>query len=194
MYGSSSYKGVVLSFEGNIGSEKSTTMIQFKQQLGIKTGLEPVEEFQKIDGTSTNPLLCFYEAKEDPLPIVLFQNHVKTVLLKNYYRFLNSATNSDPFIIGERLDVRSNFFVFATKLQGYLTDDQWNMFKNSYQINNTPPVHGIVFLNASPTECLARIQKRGRIEEMNIPLSYLEDLENRHTEYKSYLTANNVPC
>ena len=45
-----------------------------------------------------------------------------------------------------------------------------------------PAMNGIIYLRASPSTCLQRIQKRKREEEAAIPLAYLEGLFNLHEQ------------
>lgn len=58
-----------------------------------------------------------------------------------------------------------------------------------------------MYLQSTPEECLKRIHKRGRIEEKNIDIKYLQQLHTLHEEWltneKNVLSINlgqNVDC
>ncbi len=64
--------------------------------------------------------------------------------------------------------------------------DWWRFIMDSFKGLN---LDGLVYLKCAPTVCHARLQKRGREEESDVGLDYLEQLHARH---ESWLTEGRI--
>ena len=52
---------------------------------------------------------------------------------------------------------------------------------------------GYIYIKTSPETCYERIKKRNRTEESNIPLEYLNNLNDKHEKWLLSNDNNNVP-
>lgn len=178
----------IFSVEGNIGSGKSTTLDNFQKYVEekelkskIEIFKEPIELFQKIGDSSINPLELFYKDRKQTF---FLQNHILDVLRDRVEEILAS---SKEIILTERSLDSTEIFISANQkflkreenvfLLEKLKKIRARYFKCQYSSN------AVFFLDVKIPNLLARIQKRGRIEE-TIPQFYLESVD---FEYRKYL-------
>ncbi|XP_072315780.1 deoxycytidine kinase 2-like [Eucyclogobius newberryi] len=83
--------------------------------------------------------------------------------------------------------VYSDRYVFASSLleSGSITDTEWSVYQDWHQwildqFNPDLNLDAIVYLRAQPQRCMQRLLHRGREEEQDIPLEYLEQLHFKH--------------
>lgn len=83
--------------------------------------------------------------------------------------------------------VYSDRYVFASALyeSQSLTDTEWSVYQDWHQwiLEQFSPalnLDAIVYLRAPPQCCMQRLLHRGREEEQDIPLEYLEQLHHKH--------------
>ncbi|XP_059820759.1 deoxycytidine kinase 2-like isoform X2 [Hypanus sabinus] len=120
-----------------------------------------------------------------------FQSHscmsrIKTHLAPLSPRLLKAT---EPTQIFER-SVYSDRYIFASSLYelGCLNATEWAIYQDWHtfllnQFGVRIALEGIIYLQASPKKCLERLQQRGRAEEKNVQLDYLEKLHSQHENW-----------
>uniref|UniRef100_A0A8D0HEL3 deoxyguanosine kinase n=1 Tax=Sphenodon punctatus TaxID=8508 RepID=A0A8D0HEL3_SPHPU len=98
----------------------------------------------------------------------------------------------EPVQIFER-SVYSDRYVFAKNLfeVGHLAEIEWIIYQDWHtfllqEFGDQIALDGFLYLQASPEKCMERMQRRGRSEEKEIQLQYLEQL---HTQHENWLIA-----
>lgn len=201
---------LIISFDGNIGSGKSTTCEEYEQYLrngmGVKRGGDN-------DGTSFFPNIdevCFLDE-----PVALWNQvcdkdgvNILTNMYKDIrayaFKFQMMAYISrlsllrkavkDPkikLIITER-SVETDRNVFAKMLYdtGDISHDEFQIYTLWFEEFLTDvPLGGIVYIHASPDVCLERIHKRARAGETIQP----EYIERCHKYHESWIRSKNCP-
>jgi deoxyadenosine/deoxycytidine kinase len=192
-------RAVIVSFDGNIGSGKSTTCYEYEQYLARHTATTTV--FPNI--TSFSEEVCFLDE-----PVALWNQvcdkdgvNILTNLYKdiraNAFKFqmmayisrlslLRKAVN-DPkikLIITER-SVETDRNVFAKMLYdvGDISHDEFQIYTLWFdEFLTDVPLAGIVYINASPEVCLERIGKRARVGE-TIQTDYIQRCHQYHEDW-----------
>lgn len=86
--------------------------------------------------------------------------------------------------------------VFATAHHkiGYLSDDEFQVFKSLHQtlVTLCPMPKLFVRVTCSPEEALRRIGERGRNFELGIDIMYLEHIENQYDEWLNTFAAATI--
>ena len=190
-------KPIIISFDGNIGSGKSSAVQYFKQNFekfcNLKTYHykvcfldEPVEQWEFIidveDGK--NAIQKFYENNEKyAFPFQMMAYISRLSLFKQ-------ALKEDYDIIFTERSMFTDKHVFAQMLY-----DNKKMNTIEYQIylkwfdEFLETINNIktVYIRTSPEICSKRVLKRARLGE-NIPLEYLKDCHHYHDRWL------NDPC
>ncbi len=184
---------IIISFEGNIGSGKSTKV-------------KYIEKYYKEHGRTD---IIFIQEPVDSWNSVVDENGV--TLLSNYYKdkkrfafrlqmlayisrlsLLRDAVKKGyKYIITERC-VGTDKNVFSKMLydNGCIEEDEFTIYKKWYnEFISDVPVGAIVYIKASPETCLERVNIRAR-EGENIPLDYLKECNKYHDEW---IDSENIP-
>ena len=185
-------KPIIISFDGNIGSGKSSAVQYFKQNFekfcNLKTHHykvcfldEPVEQWEFIidvqDGK--NAIQKFYENNEKyAFPFQMMAYISRLSLFKQ-------ALKEDYDIIFTERSMFTDKHVFAQMLY-----DNKKMNTIEYQIylkwfdEFLETINNIktVYIRTSPEICEKRVLKRARLGE-NIPLAYLKDCHHYHDRW-----------
>ena len=184
---------VIISFEGNIGSGKSTKV-------------KDIEKYYKVQGRTDT---IFIQEPVDSWNSVVDENGV--TVLSNYYKdqkrfafrlqmlayisrlsLLRDAVKKGyRYIISERC-VGTDKNVFSKMLydKGCIEEDEFTIYKKWYdEFISDVPVGAIVYIKASPETCLERVNIRAR-EGENIPLEYLKECNKYHDEW---IDGENIP-
>jgi deoxyadenosine/deoxycytidine kinase len=185
-------KPIIISFDGNIGSGKSSAVQYFKKNFekfcNLKTFNynvcfldEPVEQWENIidheDGK--NAIQKFYENNEKyafPFQMMAYisrLNILKQALKKNYdIIFTERSMYTDKYVFAQML--YDNNKMNNVEYQIYL---KWfDEFLET--INNIKTV----YIRTIPEICEKRVLKRARLGE-NIPLQYLKDCHYYHDKW-----------
>ena len=176
---SSSY--TFISIEGNIGSGKSTLLANLREHYKNNDNViflkEPVDEWAKIkDINGTTILEKFYADQEKysfSFQMMAYVSRIK--VLRDTLKEKTKKDNNCYIIITER-SLYTDKMVFAKMLYdtGKIEDVNYQIYLNWFDtFSGEFPVHKVIYVKAAPEKCYARITKRSREGEENIPLEYL---------------------
>ncbi|XP_058403224.1 deoxycytidine kinase isoform X3 [Diceros bicornis minor] len=86
-------------------------------------------------------------------------------------------------------------YIFASNLyeSDCMNETEWTIYQDWHdwmnnQFGQSLDLDGIIYLRATPEKCLNRIYLRGRSEEQDIPLEYLEKLHSKHESWLLHRT------
>jgi deoxyadenosine/deoxycytidine kinase len=195
---------LIISFDGNIGSGKSTTCYEYEQYLKkMLTDTDPSlsQVFPTI--TSFEEEVCFLDE-----PVALWNQvcdkdgvNILTNLYKdtraNAFKFqmmayisrlalLRKAVKNSKIklIITER-SVETDRNVFAKMLYdtGDISHDEFQIYTLWFdEFLTDVPLSGIVYIHASPDVCIERIEKRARAGE-SISIEYISRCHQYHEDW-----------
>jgi deoxyadenosine/deoxycytidine kinase len=169
---------MLVLLEGNIAAGKSTLGQKLATDETINFIPEPVTRWQS--GFAANLLERFY--RDTPrwsftLQICAFVTRTQA---------LQNLPGGDALTVFER-SIYCDRHVFAQNLhqQGMMDDTEWALYLHfwDYLKGLAPVPDAILYLRTPASECYERLIRRGRTEEQNIPLAYLQQLEARHDEW-----------
>lgn len=169
----------VVSIEGNIGSGKSTFLQHFSAMPEVETHQEPIDLWTNLKGHNLLGMLY-----QDPKRwSFLFQSYVQLTRLG-----IHLQPSSAPVKLIER-SLQNNRYCFLEigRECGHLQDAEYSVLCKYYELVESQLDIGIdliVYLRTSPEVVHARMLKRGRTEEANIPLEYLKQV---HKYYDRWL-------
>jgi deoxyadenosine/deoxycytidine kinase len=190
---------IIISIEGNIGVGKSTftTILQKRINKSILVP-EPVELWLNIkddndnDNKKTNMLQLFYS--DIKRWAYTFQNMAyitRAMLIEDTIKNNINNNNYDYIFLDRSLGTDKNVFekmlyndnkISSIEHQCY---NLWCNFYDKYVRSNIK--NKTIYLRCDPLTSFERIKKRGRTEEKNITLEYLEKL---HSYHESWLLNN----
>jgi deoxyguanosine kinase len=203
---------LIISFDGNIGSGKSTTCEEYEQylknEIHTSVGSENTPLFPNI--RSFEEEVCFLDEPVALWNEVCDENGVN--ILTNLYK--NIRANAFKFqmmayisrlsllrkavknpkvklIITER-SVETDRNVFAKMLYdaGDISHDEFQIYTLWFdEFLTDVPLSGIVYIHASPDVCVERIHKRARTGETIQP----EYIERCHTYHEDWIRGRNCP-
>jgi len=167
--------------EGNIGSGKSTLLELLSKTPNTEVIPEPVHMWTDIkDNNNINLLQHFYSDMNRysyMFQTMVFKTRLESLELKQekQFRFSERSIWTDRYVFGKMC----------------LEDEKMNSIEsNCYKYWFTwleekfkPTPDGIIYVKCSPEKCLERINIRGRSEENNISLDYLNKLNTYHEEW-----------
>ncbi|XP_040079835.1 deoxyguanosine kinase, mitochondrial isoform X5 [Oryx dammah] len=91
--------------------------------------------------------------------------------------------------------VYSDRYIFAKTLfeNGSLSDIEWHIYQDWHyfllqEFASRLRLHGFIYLQAAPQVCLKRLHRRGRQEEKEVELAYLEQLHGQHEAWLVHKT------
>uniref|UniRef100_A0A8C8RZ84 Deoxyguanosine kinase n=1 Tax=Pelusios castaneus TaxID=367368 RepID=A0A8C8RZ84_9SAUR len=161
---------------------------------------EPVAKWQKVQASSTreasssqnfgNLLQMVYQ--EPSRWSYMFQTFSCMSRLKAQLEPISEKLlkTQEPVQIFER-SVYSDRYIFAKNLfeLGHLAEIEWTIYQDWHtfllqEFGDQIVLHGFLYLQATPEKCLERLRRRGRSEEKEIQLEYLEQL---HTQHENWL-------
>jgi deoxyguanosine kinase len=183
-----SKKIILVSLEGNIGSGKSTLLRQLKEAEPSWVFVdEPVDSWMSIKNSDGENLLeAFYKDKKRWS--YTFQNAAvltRGMMIKEAIEKVNDSTK--PTVIVMERCIETDRQVFATMLEedGLLNGIEWELYNRWYSFLSgmVPQMNAYIWVDTPPNVCAERIVKRNRHGEEGIPLSYLNELHDAHTQW-----------
>ena len=166
-----------INISGNIGCGKSTLSKRLDKLDFVYLIKEPVKLLQNYKGK--NILQEYYDGKIKPL---VFQELVIKIMFEYTRSEYNKSLKNDK-ITCVVLD-RSLHDTIHTFLR--MIPMHHSLFNNTKKLLNKGtyfPIDKFLCLISNPYECYKRIHKRGRSEEKDIKLSYLNDYNNTFIEW-----------
>jgi deoxyadenosine/deoxycytidine kinase len=194
---------VIVSFDGNIGSGKSTTCYEYEQYLKTHISKDSVENRVFPTITSFVDEVCFLDEPVELWNKVCDENGVN--ILTNLYKdiranafkfqmmayisrlsLLRKAVQNPKIklIITER-SVETDRNVFAKMLYdaGDISHDEFQIYTLWFdEFLTDVPLSGIVYIHASPEVCMERIEKRARSGE-SIQGDYIQRCHKYHEDW-----------
>ncbi|CAG5923274.1 unnamed protein product, partial [Menidia menidia] len=192
-----------VSIEGNIAVGKSSFAKLLQSACpDWEVMTEPVNKWQNIEGgtskkenapaqsTVSNLLQMMYQ---DPQRwSYTFQTHscmsrLRTQLQPPPARLLRSE--GTPVQVYER-SIYSDRYIFALNMfeLGCINSTEWAVYQDWHsllveQFGHQVELEGIIYLRASPEKCIERLKRRGRSEEKEVKLEYLDKLHAQHERW-----------
>jgi deoxyadenosine/deoxycytidine kinase len=176
----------IICIEGNIGVGKSTLIEQLQINMTDTDFIfEPVELWKNIkDSNNENMLQKFYNDQERWA--YSFQTLAYITYMKEIEDKLKTSKTSN-IVLDRSLDTNKYIFekmLYDNKKISEIEHQMYNLWFNFYndyvrkEFNNI-----IVYLRCKPEVALGRIKKRGRNEEQNIDIDYLNQIHQYHDEW-----------
>ncbi|EDV26224.1 uncharacterized protein TRIADDRAFT_53995 [Trichoplax adhaerens] len=165
----------IISVEGNIGAGKTTLANNIGEILGYKVFYEPVNQ---------NPYLAkFYESPKDYAFKLQLWIYRQRFLI--YCNALQHYLSTGQGVILDRSVYSDRVFAKTGNNDGFISSTEYDQYELLRQqlLNRVIPPHLLVYLHVSPTDCLERVRKRGRIYEKSISTSYLQKLEDEFDNF-----------
>lgn len=175
---------IIVSIEGNIGSGKSTIINFLKSIQGDKILFvdEPVNEWKNIFVDGKNALDHFYS--DISKNSFWFQILAYITRLKLLLETIEN--NPGKIIICER-SIYTDKHVFAQMLyeKGFFSEIEWKTYLYWFDtFKNKTKLDYVLYVNTNPEECMNRINKRNREEEIGkIDIDYLKLCHEKHVDW-----------
>jgi deoxyadenosine/deoxycytidine kinase len=184
----SANKVILVSFDGNIGSGKSTMMKQaqehYKNQTNVIFAKEPVDKWAQIkDKNGTEMLKLFYQ--DQKAHAFKFQIMAFTSRLAGLREIVKTNPDKNIVIITER-SLYTDKEIFARMLhdQDKMSDVEHQIYLTLFdEFASEFEVNKVVYIKANPEKCYERIHIRAREGEELIPMTYLEECHKYHEEF-----------
>lgn len=179
---------MIISVDGNIGSGKSTFIGQLASELMTKS--EQIAVYpEDVDNWSKEGWLQLFYSNMEKYAFG-FQSRV---LMSYGQLFKSSKYPRNVTTIVER-NKQSSMMIFSKNSlnKGRFTQLEYDTLMKlaDMLIDWTPNL--IIYVNTPPEICQQRINERKRNGEAGIPLEYLQQIHNLHTEYLDYMKSIGV--
>jgi len=164
-------KPMIINVSGNIGAGKSSLLRRLNIQDDCMIVEEPVHLFTNYKGV--NILEKFYKKT---ISNIEFQTTITRIMMDYHIKMYDECVRKGiKYMITER-SIIDSIEIFSRML---ISDETF--YKSIYEYTSEyqsylPSLY--VYIQSKPDRCLERIVKRNRKEELNISLSYLENLHN----------------
>lgn len=169
--------------EGNIGAGKSTFLKLLQKFLPINIVHEPLDQWQRVGGSSENLLEKFYH--DTSRWAYTFQSYafITRILAQEA-----AAKKGDAVVHVLERSVFSDRYCFAQNCfeNGLMTALEWKLYQEwfSWLVETYMQMpHAFVYLQAEPSICYERLIKRNRQEEAVVPLEYIKQLHQKHENW-----------
>ena len=181
-------KVILVSFDGNIGSGKSTMMKKahdfYRNRSNVIFAEEPIGKWNLIkDKNGTEMLKLFYQDQEKHA--FKFQIMAFVSRLAGLREIVKANPDKNIVIITER-SLYTDKEIFAKMLydQGKMSDVEHQIYLTLFdEFASEFEVNKVVYIRTDPVKCHERIHLRAREGEELIPLAYLEECHKYHEEF-----------
>lgn len=181
----------LVSIEGNIGSGKSTLLANLREHFADNAQVvflkEPVDEWEQIkDQQGVTILENFYADQEKysfSFQMMAYISRLK--LLRDTFKTLQETSSKKKVIVISERSLFTDKMVFAKMLYdtGKIEYINYQIYLNWFHtFADDFPIRKIIYVNTDPEVCHARIGKRNRDGEDNIPLDYLVACDQYHED------------
>ncbi|XP_045535805.1 deoxynucleoside kinase [Papilio machaon] len=178
-----------VSIEGNIGSGKSTCIKYFDKYRNVEKHGEPIQEWRNV---SRHNLLGLMYSDMNKWSFA-FQHYVHLSRLQ-----IQASQPSHPGItvkMFERSVQNSRHcFVENAKKQNFLQEPEYQVLLKWFDYTEKSldiSLDLIVYLRTTPQIVWDRMMKRGRSEESEVPLEYLQQV---HDSYEKWINSPDIGC
>ncbi|XP_059578358.1 deoxycytidine kinase isoform X2 [Alligator mississippiensis] len=160
----------------------------------VQSCQEDSEELTTSQKSGGNVLQMMYE-KPDRWSFT-FQTYACLSRIRAQLKSLDGKLKEaeNPVVFFER-SVYSDRYIFAANLyeSDCMNETEWTVYQDWHewmnkQFGQSLELDGIIYLRATPEKCLNRIYLRGRDEEQDIPIEYLEKLHYKHESWLQHRT------
>nr|XP_020635781.1 deoxyguanosine kinase, mitochondrial [Pogona vitticeps] len=200
--------GKRLSVEGNIAVGKSTFVRLLRKAFPAwHLTPEPVSRWQKVQGDGPRQASSHSLGFGNLLQMIYQEPSRWSYTFQTYSCLSRLKAQLEPppakppegqdFVQVFERSVYSDRYVFAKNLFeiGHLADIEWVIYQDWHTFllrafEDRLDLHGFLYLRAPPEVCLERMRHRGRPEEREVPLHYLEQL---HAQHESWLVTKTTP-
>ena len=164
--------------EANIGSGKTTFLNLLEEDYN--TIKEPLDEWLKLTDGEENILDKFYKDADRwayTFQMETFMSRIQSIK-KNEIEGIN--------IIERSIYTDMNCFASLAHDNRHIKELEWKLYNKWFNwLNNSFDVEadGYIYIKTDPKISYNRIAKRSRSEESSIPLTYLEQVHQKHEEW-----------
>lgn len=190
------YTIMKLYIEANIGAGKTTFINKLKKYYSSNNDIicieEPVDEWLQFKDSNNNNILNMFYENQNRWSYTFQMNAFMTRIESIKKKYEQGKIN----FIERSIYTDKNCFALICKENGSINEIEWKLYNNWFQwLNNKFDVEpeGYIYIKTSPKTCYERIKKRNRTEESNIPLEYLNNLNEKHEKWLISNDNNNVP-
>jgi len=172
--------------EGTVGCGKSTLLDIVSSLPGVMVVPEPVSEWQNVNGTDLLQLMI----EDGPRWSGLFQMEATLSRLKAALQKAVDARGRPALVRIMERSLYSERYCFLEQLKRtntisdpeYFVMDRWHKFAvENFEPQIKPDL--IVFLKTDLETVSERIQRRGREEEQNIDLNFVDGINKLHEDW-----------
>jgi deoxyadenosine/deoxycytidine kinase len=180
---------ILIRIDGNIGSGKSTLIKRLASKMpDLQVIPEPLESWLAIkDSNGRNILQAFYQdGKKYALAFQTFAFITRLEeVAKSYANIPPRLQDSPVLLYATERSVHSDMNIFARlayknglmeELEFKLYEDIYAKWLQLFTFKTRPEI--TLLVDVPPKVCHARIAQRGRKEEKDIPLAYLQQIED----------------
>jgi deoxycitidine kinase/deoxyguanosine kinase len=183
----------IVYIDGNIGVGKTSLLDLLTPLLGAIKVKEPVDKWREVvDSKGQNILQHLYANPAKTAGI--FQFNAFITRMDELMQAVNKSLRGKGQCLVSERSVQSDAVIFAQNSfdNGTMTEMELLIYQSIHRrwIKLFPVVPRreiYIYLCAYPKTCLARIKKRGRPEEANMTLEYLQQL---HVRYERWMSNN----
>ena len=180
-----SFRPIILSIDGNIGSGKSTLYKDLQEYYRDNTDIcfvpEPVDDWTHIvDGDNVPILTNLYKDTKK----YAFRFQMMAYISRLHLLRQKVKENKYRIIVSER-SVQTDRNVFAKMLfdDGMIEHDEYQIYNKWFdEFLDDMYLGGIIYVKADPEICSDRVKIRAR-EGETIPLEYLQKCHKYHEEW-----------
>ncbi|XP_031639809.1 deoxynucleoside kinase-like [Contarinia nasturtii] len=159
--------------------EGNTFLEYLKRFKNVEVMPEPIDSFRNLNGSNLLDLV-YKDIKKWAFP---FQTYIHLLELQNHLK----TTGKSIKVMERSLFGAQHIFVEALLQNNKLEKEEYDILQKWFDFTITRfdiKPNLIVYLRATPNEVFGRMKKRGRPEENNVDIAYIEQI---HELYEKWL-------